>query len=208
MELQEAIMKRRTARKFKPDMLSDEDIKKIINSARIAPSATNSQNWLFIAVKNREILAKMKKVIEDKFNNLISLTTDENRKNMLERFKDHSTFFVNAPVTFAIVETSKISIFGEEVKKLNLSAEQQKYVHPDSSLLSLGGAIENMCLTATDLGYHTCWMSAPIIAGLELAEVLNLKEGEHVISLLPTGIADGELPNPHKKSLEEVMQII
>ena len=55
MDLFETISIRKTIRKYSNEQLPVEDIKRIINSARIAPSAVNAQNWKFIAIYNDDI---------------------------------------------------------------------------------------------------------------------------------------------------------
>ena len=80
---------------------------------------------------------------------------------------------------------------------------------PDSSLLSMGGAIENMSLSAAALGYGTCWMCAPIIAYKGFKQILNLKEDEKIVSLLTLGKPENNnTQQPPKKPLEEVMEVI
>ena len=53
MDFFETINTRKTIRKYKPDMPDMDDVRKIIDAARVAPSATNSQNWQFIVIKNK-----------------------------------------------------------------------------------------------------------------------------------------------------------
>ncbi|MFX1507417.1 MAG: nitroreductase family protein [Promethearchaeota archaeon] len=48
------VEKRRAIRKYKKDNIPDEDIKKILYAARLAPSANNSQPWTFIIVKDQK----------------------------------------------------------------------------------------------------------------------------------------------------------
>ena len=59
MDFFETINTRKTIRKYKSDMPNMEDIKKIIDAARLAPSATNSQNWQFIVIKNKELIEQI-----------------------------------------------------------------------------------------------------------------------------------------------------
>ena len=54
MEVFEAIKGRRSIRAFKEQNVSEETIKKLIESATWAPSAGNIQPWEFIIVKERE----------------------------------------------------------------------------------------------------------------------------------------------------------
>ena len=50
MEIFEAIDNRKTIRKYDDYKPTTEEVKRIINSARLAPSAINMQNWKFIAI--------------------------------------------------------------------------------------------------------------------------------------------------------------
>ena len=55
MEVFKAIKERRSVRAFTPEMVSEEEIMKIIDAARWAPSAGNIQPWEFIIVRRPEI---------------------------------------------------------------------------------------------------------------------------------------------------------
>lgn len=61
MDLFEIIEKRRSIRSYKSDPVPDEDLKKILEAARLAPSGGNRQPWRFVVVrdpKRKEELAK------------------------------------------------------------------------------------------------------------------------------------------------------
>ena len=62
MEVFECIRSRRTVREFKPDPVPETIVRKILQAARWAPSASNSQPWHFIVVEDREMLAKLGEV--------------------------------------------------------------------------------------------------------------------------------------------------
>lgn len=51
--------KRRSIRKFKTDPIPDEDIEKILESARWTMSGGNAQPWQFIVIRKQEIKAKL-----------------------------------------------------------------------------------------------------------------------------------------------------
>jgi len=78
MDVFEAIENRRSVRKYKQKTISKEIIKKLINVARLAPSAINIQPWEFIAITNTETL------------------------NKIADITDHGKFIVNAPLCIAI----------------------------------------------------------------------------------------------------------
>lgn len=54
MDVFEAIVKRKSIRQYKDTEIEDEKLQKILESARIAPSASNRQEWKFLVVKNQE----------------------------------------------------------------------------------------------------------------------------------------------------------
>ena len=58
MDVWEAIEKRRTIRAFTAEV-SEEMLRRLIRAGSRAPSASNSQPWEFIIVKNREIIEEI-----------------------------------------------------------------------------------------------------------------------------------------------------
>ncbi len=62
--LLELVKKRRTTRRFKPDPVPDEYIKKIIEIARWAPSGFHTQPWEFVVVREKELREKIAATLE------------------------------------------------------------------------------------------------------------------------------------------------
>lgn len=62
MDIFDAINTRRSIRTYKDTNIEDEDIKKIIDAAMMAPSAGNSRPWQFIVIKNKKTLEKVKDI--------------------------------------------------------------------------------------------------------------------------------------------------
>lgn len=62
MNVYDAILKRRSIRKFKSDFLSEEIIEKLLIAAMAAPSARNMQPWEFYVVFNKEVMNKIRDV--------------------------------------------------------------------------------------------------------------------------------------------------
>jgi nitroreductase len=59
MELQEAILKRRSVRKFTDDVVTDEELRKIFEAVRWSPSWANTQTWEFIVVREKALIEKV-----------------------------------------------------------------------------------------------------------------------------------------------------
>ncbi len=58
----EAISSRRSIRKFKPEAISEEKIKQVLEAGRLAPSAGNSQPWKFMVVRNSELKRELSRI--------------------------------------------------------------------------------------------------------------------------------------------------
>lgn len=61
MELLDTVRQRRSVRKYKPALPKDEDVEKILEAGRWAPSGLNNQPWRFLIIKDkvkREAIAK------------------------------------------------------------------------------------------------------------------------------------------------------
>ena len=60
MELKEALLKRRSVRKFTEEAVSEEMIEELLHAAMSGPSACNRRPWDFYAVTNEEVLRKLR----------------------------------------------------------------------------------------------------------------------------------------------------
>jgi nitroreductase len=59
MDILELIKTRRSIRKYKQDPVSEEEINKILEAGRWAPSASNRQPWSFIVLRSEETKRKL-----------------------------------------------------------------------------------------------------------------------------------------------------
>jgi nitroreductase len=59
MEVQEAIETLRSIREYKDTKVEEEKIQKVLEAARLAPSALNKQPWKYVVIKEKEMLDKI-----------------------------------------------------------------------------------------------------------------------------------------------------
>ena len=129
MNFFELVNKRQSDRGYIDKSVSSDDIKKIIECARVAPSACNSQPWTFVVVDDKDICEKIAKRVYDP---LIGI----------------NKFALTAPVFIAIV-----------AEKRNLTSGIGGIVKGvDYTSIDIGIASEHICLAATELGLGTCMM--------------------------------------------------
>jgi nitroreductase len=128
MKLDQILKTRRSVRAFESKPVNEKDIISIIQAARLAPSACNSQTWRFIFVTQKEIIRRichkaMRPVIPNKW---------------LEQ----------APLV--IVGCSQLDIIANRIGARVTGIEYYQ--------IDLGIAMEHMVLKATELGLGTCWI--------------------------------------------------
>jgi nitroreductase len=59
MDVFAAIKQRRSVRTYKPAEIEEEKLKKVLEAARLSPSASNRQDWKFIVVRDKEAKKKL-----------------------------------------------------------------------------------------------------------------------------------------------------
>lgn len=59
MEVFKTIEIRRSIRKYKKIIIPEEDIEKLMEAARLAPSAANGQNWKFVIINDQDIKKRL-----------------------------------------------------------------------------------------------------------------------------------------------------
>lgn len=108
MDFFEAVAKRKSIRKFLPKNVPIEDLKKMIESARLAPSALNSQPWEFIVINDS---AKKKKIRE----------LYENARIKLGLYQQDTLFIENAALVLVCSKpTSQWHVFSTALSVENL----------------------------------------------------------------------------------------
>lgn len=129
MDFFNLIKKRESIRNYLNKSVEREKIIKIIEAARIAPSACNAQPWKFVVVDEKKVVEELSKKLYDPMVGL-------------------NKFALTAPAFIVVVGekrniTSKI---GELIKR------------KDYTSIDIGIASEHICLAATELGLGTCMM--------------------------------------------------
>lgn len=185
MELIEikAIMNRRSIRKYKSQPVPKEMIEKILKAGILAPSSKNRQPWKFIiATGNAKInaLNQMEKGLE--------------REKVDPFIPESAKYLQGAEATLRVMKTAPVIIFVVN----QLAADMKKLLSTDKRISeicnaqSIGAAIENMILEATELGLGTLWICDIFFAYQELSNWLSV-QGE-LYAALAIGYGD-EMPS-------------
>ncbi|MGB2578331.1 nitroreductase [Elusimicrobium simillimum] len=129
MQILEPILNRRSIRKYEPKPVEQEKLEAVLEAARLAPSACNSQPWHFVVFNDEEIK-----------NNFCNTVFTGLYKNTM--------FAAAAPVIIAVI--SDKGNFTSRVGNMVLRTELY--------LIDQGLAGENIALQADALGLGTCFI--------------------------------------------------
>lgn len=181
MELSEVIAARRSIRKFKPEEISEETVKELIEAARLAPSGSNLQPARFIVAKSPQAKESIGKCTPYKFvvkaavifvccADLTTITTRETRVG--ELFREGAFDGVEMDMS----DPSAVSpIMDNNMIKAYLS-------------INTAIAIEHIVLKSVDLGLGSCWIGR--FDREKLKELLKLDDNIYPVTLLPVGWPD------------------
>jgi len=126
MDLIEAIKGRRSIRKYKPDPVSEETMRVLIEAVRWAPSWANTQCWEVVVVKDPGVKAELATALSKTNPALSSLT--------------------GAPVVLVLCGKKGVSGFYKG---------QAATVKGDWLMFDTGIAMQTLCLTAYSVGLGT-----------------------------------------------------
>jgi len=132
-----AILGRRSTRAFQDRHVREEDLEMILTCGAYAPSAMNSQNWHFTAIRDRDVIEKVNGWIVGE----IKESGNPALEGIVER--SHGRIFRNAPCII-VVSTEKQDRFG---------------------VINAAAATQNLLLAAHSLGIGSCWIGTVGILG-------------------------------------------
>jgi nitroreductase len=209
MDLFDAIQGRKSIRKFKRTPVADEDIKKILDAGRLAPSANNTQPWSFVVIKDKTLLAKMADAVREMVDRMIPFAEDEKQAQRLAAYRGtFYTFFEHAPVVIAVFMKGYDAGTDRLLAKMGYPAEDIKRLRPLPGLQSVSAAIQNMLLAVHALGYGSCWMTGPLVAQEAFEKLLGYDKNTCIAALLPIGVPDEDPSARNRKPLKEIMELI
>ncbi len=187
MDAYEAIITRRSTRKYKPDTVEPAKLQKIIEAGRHAPSGGNNQTNHFMVIQNQEALGKLAALAEAAF---AKMEADENtypslRSSILQSKKGGYVFTYHAPALIVV-------------------ANRKDY---GNNMADSVAAVENMMIAANALDLGSCYINQlywlnedPSL--LAYLQSLGLKENERVFASMVLGCAATEDGLPDRKPLK------
>lgn len=174
MDVFTAVTERRSIKHYDPDhVMTDDEIRKLMDAVLLSPTSFNIQNWRFILVNDKTHQkalrgASFNQAQVEECSLLVVLCAD-----LEAATKEPSRYWRNAPEN---VQQMLVPMIGKFY-------DNNPGLQRDEAMRSTGIASQTLMLAAKSLGYDTCPMVG--FDADKVAELIKLPEG-HIISMLIT----------------------
>jgi nitroreductase len=181
------IQNRRSVRKFKPDSISNKDILRILDAARMAPTSGNQQPWKFLIIRDRSTINQIKEACINESLEYFDKQKDikQTKEQFLESSRNVFDDYCSAPV-YIVVLTDNNSAY-------------PTYNHWDGPM-----AAGYLMLAARSLGYGTVFITDAISEKVT-KDVLKIPDNYTRVCITPLGIPYEWPQTPSKKNLDEFL---
>lgn len=171
------IESRRSIRRYLNKPVEPEKLQELFESARLAPSGSNTQPWVFIAV------------------------TNQTRKEQLCAADHQQNWMLGAPVFIVCVADIRCRVAAETPAELdeNSPLPELKLVIRDTAI-----AMEHILLAAEHLGLAACWTAW--FEQKDVRPVLNIPPDKYVCGIVTLGYADEAPKQRPRKPLETMLR--
>jgi nitroreductase len=198
MDVIRAIDERISVRGFTDKPVSREMIEGLLDAARKAPSASNQQPWNFVVVTGDtrvrlcndllEACKKRNKHYDPSWGKTIPPIYLERTKKLLKAIRPHLNEMNQQAVPF--LEEGSCLLYGAPVFIL----VTMDRAHPQSKLVDIGCAVENLVLAAHDRGLGTCIIALILTFEKLIRERLEIADSQTLVVGIALGYPDRALP--------------
>jgi nitroreductase len=182
MDIFEAIRGRRSVREFLPDPVAAQDLERILDAARYAPTAGNAQPWRFLLIRDQANRAALKAMVYGHLQHRIERLglAPEKEQELRARFGSMVERLFVAPVwVLALVDARQ---------------------YPDLVLYDGAMAVQNMMLAAYALGYGTS-LQTTLFPEAAVRRHLSIPDDYRFVCAVPLGRPAQQPDLPPKRDL-------
>jgi len=226
MELLEAIKSRKSVRAFKPEPVSTETIKKVLEISTRAPSSVNSQPWEFFIVKG-EALDKLRSVGGEKLPQGIGPDPDVPLPDKTRGDMGLQGIYKKRQVVLGVTMFKILGIAkGDQQAAMNYMASMYRFFDAPAviiiaidkmlqlsyPLIDIGALIQTIALTAQEFDLGTCIMRAIVDYPEQVREIVGVPESKHLIIGMTIGYPDWDHPinqfQSERDELEDMLTVV
>lgn len=176
----------RAARAFLPDDIDDETVARVLTAASHAPSAENSQPFVFVVVRDPEVRSSIGELTA-------RIWTSGARAYEEGRLSPAFLADVDRGATGGIAAAPVLVVVCGDTR-LTVEAALPSSIFP---------AVQNLLLAAHALGLGSTLTTLPVVAGGELSALLELPPEVVPLAVVPLGRLPKALGPPRRQPLSE-----
>ena len=185
MELYETFEKRRTIREFTGEVVSEELLTKVLNTAFYAPTNNHLRQFEFVVIRGQEQIAQLVADFDKNYDLVLDGIREEAAKGNID--KDKYDMFMHAVPRQKrmLIESGCVVI--PYFKQNGAPLLKPEKLHSLNFFASAWAALENIFLAATAEGLGTC-LHIPMGDEVEkINEVIGAPDGYELTCLLAIG---------------------
>jgi len=179
-DLATLLKSRRSVRTFQARPVSRELIEQILEAARWAPSPHGRQPWRFVVLTRPAVKEQLAESMSDTWRRQLQMD-GQSEEIVALRMEKSRRRILGAPVIIIPC------LYLEDLDRY--PDERRQADETTMAIQSIGAAIQNMLITAFDLGLDTGWMCAPLFCPEVVCETLKLDTRLTPQALITVGYA-------------------
>ncbi len=208
--VEDVIYGRRSVRYYKKKQVPEYMVRRILETARFAPSAGNGQTWKFIVARDKKMIDEMSEAVINvckrakKFADYIEPGGEKKewRAKMLMRRMPNMFH----PIPFGamkFIAEGKLGVWHGAPTVILLLGDKRC---PGDPAIDIGIAGQNMVLTAHSYGLGTCWVSfaTPLGMNRKWKKVLGIRYPYKLVTSIALGYPRGNPDGYVKRETQAV----
>lgn len=192
----ELIKSRRSIRKFKQAKIPREVIENILDLARWAPSAHNSQPWRCVVVDDETVKEKLAEEMGKRWlSDMLKDGVPKDRAEQIVRLEGWDRITKSSTVIIVCLTMENMHKYPDARRR------RAEYL---MGVQSVAAYIQNLLLLAQYYGLGACWVCAPLFCQNTTRRVLGLPRKIEPQAMIVMGYADEKPLTPPRKELTEI----
>jgi len=182
----EVVRQQRACRTFRPDAVADDLVEQVLEAATFAPSAENSQPWVFVVVRDDGVRARI---------------GDLTRRAWRGGARSHSESRLS-PQLLADVDRGAEGDVSAAPVLVVVCGDAQR-THEAAIPASIFPAVQNLLLAADAVGLGAALTTLPTALAVELRELLALPDHVRPLAVVPLGHPARALGPPRREPVAD-----
>lgn len=196
LDITHLIKSRRSIRKFKPDKVPRELVSTILDLARWAPSAHNSQPWRCVVVDDEKVKERLAEEMGKAwFSDLLKDGVPKDKAEEIVRLESWDRITKSPVVIITCLTMEDMHKYPDRRRR------KAEYL---MGVQSVAAYIQTLLLLAHHYGLGACWVCAPLFCQSAVRKVLGLPLEIEPQAMVIVGYADEKPEPPPREELSKI----